>query len=81
MRRVLSPTGPSAAVVRALNTPADWMFLTRIDSGVGSILGDLHATRHWWAIFAEIDDGAEPVTALGVADQAFLESAPRKDHR
>lgn len=76
IQREFSPTGPSARVVRAINPPPEWVFLSRIDSGMMSVLAELHATGYWRAVQAELDEGADPLTPLGVADRAFWDGQP-----
>jgi predicted unusual protein kinase regulating ubiquinone biosynthesis (AarF/ABC1/UbiB family) len=71
IEREFSPLGPSASVVRALNPPPDMIFLTRIDTGMMSILGELEATGYWRSIQAELDEGADPHTELGRIERAF----------
>jgi predicted unusual protein kinase regulating ubiquinone biosynthesis (AarF/ABC1/UbiB family) len=66
-----SPTGPSSKVVRALNPPPDFVFLSRIDMGLLSVLGELRATADWRAIQNELDFAAPPSTPMGEADLAF----------
>lgn len=66
-----SPTGPSSKVVRAINSPADYVFLSRIDMGLLSVWAELRVTADWRAIQAELDDGAPPSTPMGEADLAF----------
>ena len=66
-----SPTGPSSEVVRALNSPPDYVFLSRIDLGLLSVLGELHTTGPWRAIQDEMDRDAPPATPMGEADAAF----------
>jgi hypothetical protein len=57
--------------VRAIKAPAEWVFVTRIDSGMMSVLAELRATAYWQAIQAEIDDDAPPATPLGQAETEF----------
>jgi predicted unusual protein kinase regulating ubiquinone biosynthesis (AarF/ABC1/UbiB family) len=71
LRNSYSPLGPSGDVVRHSSMPSDMLFLTRIDMGVFSLLGELGATADWRALTAEFDEGAPPATALGRADEAF----------
>jgi predicted unusual protein kinase regulating ubiquinone biosynthesis (AarF/ABC1/UbiB family) len=72
-----SPTGPSGRVVRSLTSPPDYVFLSRIDLGVMSVLGELRATAAWRAIQAEMDLGAPPATSMGEADAAFWAAAAK----
>lgn len=66
-----SPRGRYGRVVRALVLPRDYVFLSRIDLGLMSVLAELRATGYWRAIQAELDEGADPVTEMGRADAAF----------
>jgi len=66
-----SPRGRYGRVVRSLVLPRDYVFLTRIDLGLMSVLAELRATGYWRAIQAELDEGADPVTEMGGADAAF----------
>jgi predicted unusual protein kinase regulating ubiquinone biosynthesis (AarF/ABC1/UbiB family) len=66
-----SPTGPSSSVVRHLNSPGDYVFMTRIDMGLMSVLAELRATADWRAIQGELDFGDPPSSALGQADLDF----------
>jgi hypothetical protein len=67
----MSFRGPSGHVMRSLSLPKDFVFLTRIDLGLWSVLAELRATGHWRSIVAELDEGADPVTDMGKADSAF----------
>ena len=66
-----SPVGPSGRVLRAMTIPAHVTFLSRIDTGIMAVLGELHATGQWLAIQREYDEHAPPITELGIADAAF----------
>jgi predicted unusual protein kinase regulating ubiquinone biosynthesis (AarF/ABC1/UbiB family) len=63
--------GPGGRVVRSLRLPKDFVFMTRIDLGLWSVLAELGATGYWRSILAELDEGADPVTGMGQADAAF----------
>jgi predicted unusual protein kinase regulating ubiquinone biosynthesis (AarF/ABC1/UbiB family) len=67
----VSLRGPGGRVVRSLRLPKDYVFLTRIDLGLWSVLAELRATGYWRSIVAELDEGADPVTDMGKADAAF----------
>ncbi len=67
----ISFRGPSGPVARSLRLPRDYVFLTRLDLGLWSVLAELGATGYWRSIVAELDEGAEPVTEMGQADAAF----------
>jgi hypothetical protein len=71
IRREFSPVGPSASVVRSFSEPPGWVFLSRIDSGMMSVLGELRATGYWQAIRAEYDEQADPITRLGIEERRF----------
>ena len=79
IQREFSPIGPSGSVIRAINPPPDLVFLTRIDTGMMSILGELRSTGYWRSIQAEFDEGAEPFTELGKAEQPFWEQRATSD--
>ena len=49
----------------------DWTFLTRIQVGLYSVLGALHATQDWRAVHDEVRKGAPPRTDLGRQHQAW----------
>ena len=66
-----SPVGPSGRVLRAMTIPAHLTFLSRIDTGVMAVLGELRATGHWLAIQREYDDHEAPLTDLGIAEAPF----------
>ena len=67
-----SPTGPSGRLVRTINSPRDYVFLSRIDLGLMSVLGELRATANWRLIQAEMDEDAPPSTPMGEAAAAFF---------
>jgi predicted unusual protein kinase regulating ubiquinone biosynthesis (AarF/ABC1/UbiB family) len=72
-----SPTGPSRNIVRSINTPGYFTYLTRIDMGVMAVLAELRTTADWLAIENEMDFGAPAATPIGEADAAFwTASAP-----
>lgn len=66
-----SPVGPSGRVLRAMTIPAHLTFLSRIDTGIMAVLGELRATGHWLAIQREYDEQAPPITELGIAEAPF----------
>lgn len=68
-----SPLGESGRVLRSLDFPAHFTFLSRIDTGVMAILGELRAEGWWRAIQQEYDEGAAPITDLGKAEAPFWE--------
>ena len=71
-----SPAGPSGRVVRSLSLPGDYVFLSRIDLGLFSVLAELRATADWRGIRAELDDDAPPATPMGQAEASFWASRP-----
>jgi predicted unusual protein kinase regulating ubiquinone biosynthesis (AarF/ABC1/UbiB family) len=70
-----SPTGPSRNIVRSINAPGDFVFITRIDMGLMSVLAELQATADWRSIQDELDFGAAPSTPIGEAEAAFWAAA------
>ena len=74
IRHEFSPTGPHGKVIRSMNAPPGFVFLTRIDTGMMSVLAELRATGYWRSIQEELDEGAEPITELGRAAQAFWQT-------
>jgi predicted unusual protein kinase regulating ubiquinone biosynthesis (AarF/ABC1/UbiB family) len=72
MQRRYSPTGPSANAFRYITASPDYTFMSRIDMGQASLLGELRATNHWGSIAAEIFEDAAPFTAMGKLEHAFF---------
>ncbi len=72
MQRRYSPTGPSANAFRYITASPDYAFMSRIDLGQASLLGELHATNYWGSIAAEIFEGAAPFTEMGKLEHAFF---------
>lgn len=66
-----SPLGPSSDVVRKLRAPGDFIFMSRVDIGLMSVLGELEPTGYWKDMQAELDFLAPPCTPMGEADAAF----------
>jgi predicted unusual protein kinase regulating ubiquinone biosynthesis (AarF/ABC1/UbiB family) len=54
-----------------LNVPQEFVFTNRIFAGLYSILGALHATADWMAIFQE-DVTGQPITELGRIEADFF---------
>ena len=54
----------------------DWLFLTRIQVGLYSVLGALRATRDWRAIHDELMYGEAPQTDLGYQHAAWKAAKP-----
>jgi len=76
LRSEYSPAGPSGRVVRSLSLPGDYVFLSRIDLGLFSVLAELRATADWRGIQAELDENSPPATPMGEADAAFWATHP-----
>jgi predicted unusual protein kinase regulating ubiquinone biosynthesis (AarF/ABC1/UbiB family) len=53
------------------NESKDWMFLTRIQVGLYSVLGALRATADWRAVHDELRKDDQPQTELGRQHQAW----------
>ncbi len=70
LRNMLSPRGSHGAVVRKLSGAADYIFISRVDTGMTAVLGGLRATGPWWAIRQEYSCGAPPATRYGELDLA-----------
>lgn len=66
-----SPVGPASGVVRNLRAPGDFIFMSRVDIGLMSVLGELEPAGYWKDMQAELDFLAPPCTPLGKADAAF----------
>ena len=58
-------------VMRHISVPRDFVFTNRIYVGLYSILGALHATADWMAIFQE-DVTGQPTTELGRLESDFF---------
>lgn len=58
-------------VMRHITVPRDFLFTNRIYAGLFSILGALHATADWKAIFDE-DVTGQPTTELGRIETDFF---------
>lgn len=71
-----SPMGESGRLVRKMAAPKDWVFMSRIDMGLMSVLAELGATGDWASIQQEMDEGAPPQTAMGRAEAAFWAGHP-----
>jgi predicted unusual protein kinase regulating ubiquinone biosynthesis (AarF/ABC1/UbiB family) len=67
-----SPTGPSGNAVRHFTASPECTTMGRIELGAASLIAELHATNYWWAIAAELIEGAAPLTALGKLEHAFF---------
>ena len=74
MERNFDAFGEFGDVVRGMGITAeakDWVFLTRIQVGLYSVLGGLRATRDWRAVHDELMKGDPPQTDLGRQHQAW----------
>jgi predicted unusual protein kinase regulating ubiquinone biosynthesis (AarF/ABC1/UbiB family) len=74
VRRFFDPTGGYGDIMRAVNVPASFVILQRINLGLGGVLGELRATRNWRRIAMEqwpFVNGA-PSTPLGHEEAAWL---------
>jgi predicted unusual protein kinase regulating ubiquinone biosynthesis (AarF/ABC1/UbiB family) len=70
LRTVYSLHGAGPRVMRKLRGGADYVFITRIDTGLVAVLGGLRATAPWRDIRAEYYQGAPPATPYGELDLA-----------
>jgi predicted unusual protein kinase regulating ubiquinone biosynthesis (AarF/ABC1/UbiB family) len=77
VRREFSPSGPHREVVRRLTTESDYLFTSRIDTGMTAVLGGLRASGPWNAIRDEWDSAGPPATPYGELDLAFRNGARR----
>ncbi len=71
LRTTTDPRSPYLDVLRKLNLPPDYLLLNRIQWGINSVLGRLHACNEWRAVRAEYMDHGPPATELGEADHAW----------
>ncbi len=71
-RANFDPTSEWYDVGKRFNLPKDFVFLTRINLGLYSILAGLGAKNRWRDIAAEWWEDAEPATDLGRLDQEFF---------
>ncbi len=81
IRSTTDPRSPYSDVLRQLNLPSDYLLLNRIQWGLNSVLGRLHARNDWRAIRDEyIDPDAVPATELGELDADWWQTrTPRVD--
>ncbi|HEX5309079.1 MAG TPA: AarF/ABC1/UbiB kinase family protein [Solirubrobacteraceae bacterium] len=76
----LSPPGEQIEVVRHWTLPPDFAMMTRVETAIYAMLGQLRASKDWLSISAEYVDGAEPLTPMGKLDYDFFDGrdlAPR----
>jgi predicted unusual protein kinase regulating ubiquinone biosynthesis (AarF/ABC1/UbiB family) len=78
VRRFFDPTGEFGDIMRAVNVPASFVILQRINLGLGGVLGELRATRNWRRIAMEQWPfvTAPPSTPLGEEEAAWLAGKP-----
>jgi predicted unusual protein kinase regulating ubiquinone biosynthesis (AarF/ABC1/UbiB family) len=67
----LSMTGPAGRVNRVMDVPRDFVFMSRIDMGLMSVLAELRACGPWRSIQQELDEGAGPETEMGRIEAGF----------
>ena len=76
---IRSTTDPRAGyldMLRRLNLPPDYLLLNRIQWGVNSILGRLHATANWYRINHEFIADGPPSTPMGEQEAPFIAASP-----
>ncbi|HEV2724182.1 MAG TPA: AarF/ABC1/UbiB kinase family protein [Thermoleophilaceae bacterium] len=71
---VSDPRSEFFDVVRRENVPANELMGRRMEVGVLAVLGQLSATRNWYAIGREWWFADEPATELGRQERAYFES-------
>jgi predicted unusual protein kinase regulating ubiquinone biosynthesis (AarF/ABC1/UbiB family) len=71
VRANVDPSSEWAPLQKRFNMPPSYVFLTRINLGLLSVLGGLEATQIWRNIAEEFWHGAPPATARGELDAAF----------
>jgi hypothetical protein len=62
--------GTTGSVIRRVELPREYVFLTRIDLGLTALLAELQATGPWAAIRSEWDEDGPPATEIGKLDAA-----------
>jgi hypothetical protein len=72
IRTTTDPRAGYIDMLRKLNLPPDYLMLNRIQWGVNSILGRLHATANWYRISDEFLCDGPPATELGAEEAAFM---------
>jgi predicted unusual protein kinase regulating ubiquinone biosynthesis (AarF/ABC1/UbiB family) len=80
MQRRYSPTGPSSNAFRYVTASPAYTFMSRIEMGEASLVGELRATNHWGSIAAEIFEDAAPFTEMGKLEHAFFDERRRAGH-
>ena len=71
MRTRLDRNGEFAGITRAMVMSPDMTMVTRLDTATLGLLGGLHATAPWRAIFDEYELGTAPATPYGELDTAY----------
>ena len=71
---VSDPRSQFFDVMRRENVPANELMGRRMEVGVMAVLGQLGATRNWYAIGREWWFADEPATELGREEWAYFES-------
>jgi predicted unusual protein kinase regulating ubiquinone biosynthesis (AarF/ABC1/UbiB family) len=66
-----NPRGVHGPVVRKINGAGDYVFITRIDTGMTAVLAGLRAVGPWRAIRYEYYRGGPPATPYGEAEAEF----------
>jgi cytochrome P450 len=79
LRRVYDPLGEWGDIVKRFTMPKDNVVLARIDLGLWSVLASLGGTQDWRGISDEIWGVGPPVTEMGRAEAAWLETMRRRD--
>lgn len=74
VHRQYDPTSEWHDIIRHFDLPPDFVFFTRIDLGLNSVLGELRATAPWRAILDELDGVGPPATELGRLDAEWAAS-------
>jgi predicted unusual protein kinase regulating ubiquinone biosynthesis (AarF/ABC1/UbiB family) len=71
MRNAATPRSPYWPVTRRIKAAPDYVFITRIQTGLDSVLAGLYATGHWRGIYDEYWNGDAPATPYGEAEAEF----------
>jgi predicted unusual protein kinase regulating ubiquinone biosynthesis (AarF/ABC1/UbiB family) len=78
---VSDPRSGFFELMRRENVPANELMGRRMESGLLAVLGQLGATRNWYAIGREWWFGEQPATELGREEWAYFESRGEKRMR
>ncbi|MGH2758081.1 MAG: ABC1 kinase family protein, partial [Actinomycetota bacterium] len=76
--RVYDPLGEWGDVVKRFTMPKDNVVLARIDLGLWSVMASLGGTQDWRGISDEIWGVGPPVTEIGRAETAWLDTMRRR---